>query len=32
MLSYEVFEDEENSYYYGQIIPEALKIKFRKKG
>ncbi len=31
MLSYEVFEEEENSYYYGQIIPEALKVKFRKK-
>ncbi len=30
-FSYEVFEDEENSYYYGQIIPEALKVKFRKK-
>ena len=30
-LSYEVFEDEENSYYYGQIIPEALKVRFRKK-
>ncbi len=30
-LSHEVIEDEENSYYYGQIIPEALKIKFRKK-
>jgi ABC-type uncharacterized transport system substrate-binding protein len=31
LLNYEVFEDEGNSYYYGQIIPEALKIKFRKK-
>jgi ABC-type uncharacterized transport system substrate-binding protein len=30
-FSYEVFEDEKNSYYYGQILPEALKIKFRKK-
>jgi len=30
-FNYEVFEDEENSYYYGQIIPEALKVKFRKK-
>ncbi len=29
-LSYEIIEDEENSYYYGQIIPEALKVKFRK--
>jgi len=30
-LGYEVIEDEKNSYYYGQIIPEALKIQFRKK-
>jgi len=30
-FSYQVFEDEKNSYYYGQIIPEALKVKFRKK-
>jgi ABC-type uncharacterized transport system substrate-binding protein len=30
-FSHEVFEDEENSYYYGQIVPEALKVKFRKK-
>jgi ABC-type uncharacterized transport system substrate-binding protein len=30
-LSYEVIEDEKNAYYYGQIIPEALKINFRKK-
>lgn len=29
-LSHEIIEDERNSYYYGQIIPEALKIKFRK--
>lgn len=29
-LSHEVIEDKNNSYYYGQIIPEALKIKFRK--
>jgi len=29
--SYEAIEDGKNSYYYGQIIPEALKIKFRKK-
>jgi ABC-type uncharacterized transport system substrate-binding protein len=29
-LTCEVIEDENNSYYYGQIIPEALKIKFRK--
>jgi ABC-type uncharacterized transport system substrate-binding protein len=28
--NYEVFEDEKKSYYYGQILPEALKIKFRK--
>jgi len=30
-LSHGIIEDEENAYYYGQIIPEALKIKFRKK-
>ena len=30
-VSHEVFEDEGNSYYYGQIIPEALKVRFRKK-
>lgn len=30
-LSYKVIEDEKNAYYYGQIIPEALKINFRKK-
>jgi ABC-type uncharacterized transport system substrate-binding protein len=30
-VSHEVFEDDENSYYYGQIIPEALKVRFRKK-
>ncbi len=30
-FSYEVFEDEGNSYYYGQIIPEALKLKIRRK-
>jgi len=30
-FGHEVIEDEKNSYYYGQIIPEALKIKFRKK-
>jgi ABC-type uncharacterized transport system substrate-binding protein len=30
-FNYEVFDDEENSYYYGQIIPEALKVKFKKK-
>ncbi len=29
-LTCKVIEDEKNSYYYGQIIPEALKIKFRK--
>jgi ABC-type uncharacterized transport system substrate-binding protein len=30
-FSYEVIEDEKNAYYYGQIIPEALKINFRQK-
>ena len=30
-FSCETFEDEQNSYYYGQIIPEALKVKFRNK-
>jgi ABC-type uncharacterized transport system substrate-binding protein len=30
-LRYEVYEDEKNAYYYGQIIPEALRIRFRKK-
>ncbi len=30
-LRYEVIEDEKNAYYYGQIIPEALKINFRMK-
>lgn len=29
-FKYEIFEDEGNSYYYGQIIPEALKVRFRK--
>ena len=29
-LSCEFIEDEKNAYYYGQIIPKALKIDFRK--
>jgi ABC-type uncharacterized transport system substrate-binding protein len=31
ILDYEIIKDEEKAYYYGQIIPEALKIEFRKK-
>jgi ABC-type uncharacterized transport system substrate-binding protein len=30
-FNYEVFDDEKNSYYYGQIIPEALKVNFKKR-
>lgn len=30
-LEHEIVENEEKAYYYGQIIPEVLKIKFKKK-
>jgi ABC-type uncharacterized transport system substrate-binding protein len=30
-FSHEFVEDEKNAYYYGQIIPKALKIMFRQK-
>ncbi len=30
-IGFEVIEDEKKAYYYGQIIPEALKIKFSKR-
>lgn len=30
-INHEIIEDEKNAYYFGQIIPETLKIKFRDK-
>jgi ABC-type uncharacterized transport system substrate-binding protein len=29
-VSHEVIEDEKSAYYFGQIIPEALRIRFRR--
>lgn len=30
-FTYEIFNDEKNSYYYGQIFPETILLKFRVK-
>lgn len=29
--TYKIFEDTKNAYYYGQIFPQAILLKFRKK-
>jgi ABC-type uncharacterized transport system substrate-binding protein len=30
-FTYEIFDNEEDSYYYGQIFPETILLKFRSK-
>ena len=30
-FTYEIFDDEKNAYYYGQIFPETILLKFKGK-